>query len=107
MSDTLEKGEWHPISGRVLDYINSFNIDELLILKNSINKIKHESGCSDKVTDVCMGTLDRIINGEPVSDLYLLGLAWFLMEIVMLQDQLLEEEENEYIPTIDITARTH
>jgi hypothetical protein len=30
---------------------------------------------------VCMGTIDRLVTGQPVSDRYLLGLAWTILHL--------------------------
>lgn len=35
----------------------------------------------NRTAQVCAGTLRRLLNGEPVSDRYLLGLAWTLREM--------------------------
>jgi len=33
----------------------------------------------NRLAEICMGTIDRLAKGEPVSDRYLLGLAWTIL----------------------------
>lgn len=35
-----------------------------------------------RLAQVCLGTLERLEKGQPVSDRYLLGLCWFLKEML-------------------------
>jgi hypothetical protein len=36
---------------------------------------------SNRMAEICLGTINRIKHKQPVSDRYLLGLAWFLKEM--------------------------
>ena len=42
----------------------------------------------NKTAELCLSTYNRIQKGEPISDRYVLGLAWFVKELV-------EAEEDE------------
>jgi len=35
----------------------------------------------NRLAETCMGTIDRLAKGEPVSDRYLLGLAWTILKL--------------------------
>lgn len=71
----LKPSEPHPASYSALKYVseklNSFTIEAF-------------ASCaieSNRLAEVCIGTINRLKAGEPVSDRYLLGLAWALREM--------------------------
>jgi len=74
----LRDGEAHPCASSagsfIRDYIFKQNT-KIFILLESMNSC---SLSGNVLAEVCGETLRRILNGEPVSDRYLLGLAWFL-----------------------------
>ena len=77
--DELETGEAHPCSWTALEYIK----------KNLTARIK-DAIYSNALTDnrtaiICAGTLARLEKGDKVSDRYIMGLAWFIYEL--LQDR--------------------
>lgn len=79
-NDTLEISEAHPASYRAMKYIKS-----LLLTGDAQRLLESFASCSmsdNRLAQVCYGTLKRIINNEPVSDRYLLGLAWIIREIM-------------------------
>ena len=34
----------------------------------------------NRLAEICLGTIERLEKGQPVSDRYLLGLCWFLKQ---------------------------
>jgi hypothetical protein len=74
MSDELKVGETHPSSQIAYDYIMK-NCGDMYILMESLSSCAIEGNRS---AEVCAGTLSRLLRREPVSDRYLMGLAWFL-----------------------------
>jgi hypothetical protein len=74
MSDTLEKDEPHPAAAEAMRYLKSLGRAELRAW------LEASSSCSigrqNRTAEVGAGTLRRILAGEPVSDRYLLGVAW-------------------------------
>lgn len=69
----LKFGEVHPSAIGALDYIRSIPTSDILRIREAL------ASCSlsgNRMAEVCGGTLDRLLNGEPVSDRYVLGLAW-------------------------------
>ena len=72
---TLEKGELHPMTSNALDYIkqNMTFMDLESIASNALS--------GNRTANICFGTYKRLEQGEPVSDRYLLGLAWFIKEL--------------------------
>ena len=78
LEDTLEIGEPHPIAGSAFDWIKkNFNVIELMSL---VEPFASTAMSGNRLAEICLGTLNRILANEPVSDRYVLGLAWFLRE---------------------------
>lgn len=71
--ETLKPKEPHPASASAINYIKSINIDRLFQYLESFSSCAIEN---NRLAEICYGTLNRILNNEPVSDRYLLGLAW-------------------------------
>ena len=70
--DELEQGEPHPASDMAMAYVT-----------NNLNRTTTEALAScaiegNRLSEICMGTINRLKKGEPVSDRYLLGLAFAL-----------------------------
>jgi hypothetical protein len=76
--DTLEPGEFHPATNIALDYILTIPYHELKILQESFSSCAIEG---NRLAEICAGTLRRLLHGEPVSDRYLMGLAWAITKI--------------------------
>jgi hypothetical protein len=78
MNDTLEPNEPHPSFSSALTYLNSFNLDKLLMYLSAFSSCAIEG---NRLGEICAGTLDRFLKKEPISDRYLLGLVWAIKEI--------------------------
>ena len=74
---TLELGEAHPCAYSAHTYINSLGAAKLMVMQESFASCAIEG---NRFAEVCGETLHRLMTGEPVSDRYLLGLAWALKE---------------------------
>lgn len=72
-NDTLETGEPHPSSENAMRYILSIPPDRLMKYLEALSSTAIEG---NRLGEICSGTLNRLIKSEPVSDRYLLGLAW-------------------------------
>ena len=77
-SDTLTPGEVplmaHEANRLVTGYLI---IHDVFILKEAM------ASCAlsgNRTAEICLGTLNRLLNNEPVSDRYLMGLALFLLD---------------------------
>lgn len=76
---TLKLGEPHPSAQSALDYVRSLPFPKLMLLQGAL------SSCAlaeMRFAEVCSETLRRVLAGEPVSDRYVLGLAWATRGIV-------------------------
>lgn len=75
---TLKVGEPHPSSLNALTWIKSLPIEQLFQWQNAF------SSCAisgNRLAEVCSETLSRLMEGRPISDRYLLGLAWSLRDL--------------------------
>ena len=75
---TLNIGEPHPSSPAAFAYVKAQILKNPLLIE-SISSV----GLSDdnRLAEICGHTLARIINGQPISDRYLLGLAWMIKSL--------------------------
>lgn len=83
MSDPTELGstEFHPAARSAYRWLKGFmvtNTEEYTRTKFAL-RMAAESG--NRQAEVCMGTIDRLAAGQPVSDRYLLGLAWTILQV--------------------------
>jgi hypothetical protein len=67
---SLKPSDPHPVVNSAKKYILGFDTVELLEWFDSARR-------SEAVV-VCQESFKRLVSGKPVSDRYLLGLAWFL-----------------------------
>jgi len=74
---TLKPGEPHPCASYALEYIRKLSWNELAILQESLSSCAIEG---NRLAEVCGGTLRRLMNHEPVSDRYVLALAWMVRD---------------------------
>jgi len=74
---TLLTGEPHPAALEALDFVRSLPLEELMKWHGAFASCAIES---NRLAEVCSGTLNRLINKKPVSDRYVLGLAWTIRE---------------------------
>ncbi len=71
----LNVGERHPSTSSAIQYVFEKIHDPLLLEALASCAIEN-----NRIAEVCLGTINRIKNKQPISDRYLLGLAWFLKE---------------------------
>ena len=75
---TLKENEYHPSADSAMQYIK-----QLMVSNPTDWIVIHESIAStalsgNRLSEILLSTIERLNNGLPVSDRYLLGLAWFL-----------------------------
>lgn len=79
MSDSLELGEDHPSSHIAYGFIQEYlakNKSLLIMEALASNAIE-----GNRLAEIALGTLERLLDKKPVSDRYLMGLAWLLWEM--------------------------
>lgn len=90
---TLAIGEVHPASHNAYAYLKVHLTNPFWF--SVIRESMASSALSgNRLAEVCWETLRRFESGEPVSDRYLLGLAWFIRDLNDLKTQ---EEEKKLI----------
>jgi len=70
---TLQQGSFHPAAESAIRYIKGLAPLDLLMYQDTFASL---SISGNKLAEICCNTLERIIKGDPISDRYLLGLAW-------------------------------
>lgn len=75
MRGELGIGEPHPAAFEAKSYIQSLGAEKLLKYREAFASCAIES---NRLGEICGETLNRMMNGLPVSDRYVLGLAWSL-----------------------------
>jgi hypothetical protein len=89
--DTLNIGEPHPAAVDAMKFVGAHTIRELMELQEVF------ASCAltgeSRLAEVCGGTVARLINGDMVSDRYLLGLAWALRDMKDADNQNEAEQE--------------
>ena len=78
----LDLGEPHPMAYESQQYISNISADRLLRYAESYASCAMSG---NRMAEICGATLSRLLRSEPVSDRYILGLAWSLM--LMEKDQ--------------------
>lgn len=77
---TIREGEYHPAAREALSFVTKMmysNPKQWFIIRESIASTAL-SGV--RLSEILNSTLDRIEKGAPVSDRYVLGLAWFIKD---------------------------
>lgn len=78
---TIPETEHHPAADEAMFWLKQFMVNkplEYLQIKESIYSMALSG---NKMANYCVGTIERLAAGEPVSDRYLLGLAWTVRSI--------------------------
>lgn len=84
----LKRGEPHPAAHSALMFVRSLPDIGLWMEGFASNALE-----GDRLCEVCSETLDRVLTGAPVSDRYVLGLAWTLRATVDTQGVLFDRRE--------------
>jgi len=73
MNGELLPKEPHPAASSALEYLSSLGLQKLFEYQEAFASCAIES---NRLAEICSETLRRVLNREPLSDRYLLGLAW-------------------------------
>lgn len=68
----------HPSADDAMSWLKNFMVTrpgQYMIIKESIYSTALSG---NELANYCVGTIERLAAGEPVSDRYLLGLAWLV-----------------------------
>lgn len=70
---TLNAGEYHPAANSAAAWIRSRSVADLMMWQEAFASCAIDG---NRLADICGETLRRFLAGEPVSDRYIIGLAW-------------------------------
>ena len=70
---TLNEKEPHPSAYSAMAYVKGLGFAKLTTYLEAFSSCAIEG---NRLGEICSTTLDRLLKGEPVSDRYILGLAW-------------------------------
>lgn len=88
---TLSPIEHHPAADGAYAWLKGYMVQHSAKYLMAKEALASTALSGNRQAEVCMGTLDRMAKGEPVSDRYLLGLAWTLMRMHYANDMELTE----------------
>ena len=75
---TLLPNEPHPMGYEALEYIRAIPVTRLFTYRESMASCAIEN---NRTSEICLGTLNRVLEGRPISDRYVMGLMIFLMKL--------------------------
>lgn len=75
----LELGEYHPSANSAMAWYKQWSLNSVRYMMTK-EALASTALSGNRLSEICLGTMRRLENGEPVSDRYLLGLCWFLRE---------------------------
>jgi hypothetical protein len=90
--DTLKEGEPHPSSRSAFVWFHENIVKDPIRYIQIVEAISSTALSGNRLAQICYGTLQRLDKGEPVSDRYLLGLCWFMRDIM--DNEKPQEEES-------------
>lgn len=76
--DSLDAGEPHPMASAALSYV----VTNLKYKPMLVEALASAALSGNRCAQICMGTYSRLQKADPVSDRYILGLAWMVKELV-------------------------
>lgn len=80
-NSTIAEGAYHPAADSAMAWLKGYMVQhsrEYLMHKEALAST---ALAGNRLAEICLGTIDRLAKGEPVSDRYLLGLAWTIMKL--------------------------
>ena len=72
---TIKKDEYHPAADNALNWMRD-RIDKFPVWVEVFTLTRE-----NRLSQICLETLERLMNDQPVSDRYLLGLVWVLKDL--------------------------
>lgn len=87
---TLKLGEIHPASHGAMTFVKEYMMNDMHRLFQIRESFASCALSGNRLAAICGETLSRILDGKPVSDRYLLGLAWTL-------NTMDEEDKKKYV----------
>ena len=80
--NTLKEGEAHPSAHNAFVWLLEFMAREPIAYVQIRESLASTALSGNRVASICSHTLDRLEKNQPVSDRYLLGVAWFIRDMI-------------------------
>lgn len=83
MSDVSEIkiDEFHPAARQAYRWLKGFMISNQEDYLRYRTAIEIAAASHNRQAEICLGTIERLKNSQPVSDRYLLGLCWTILSL--------------------------
>ena len=94
---TLKLGEPHPAAIDALRYVKELGFMRQSTIMESLSNCAIEG---NRLAEVCGETLRRVLNSEPVSDRYVLGLAWIICAMDTSKNAQVDARREDAPPTV-------
>jgi len=75
---TIKDGEYHPSADGAMIYIKELSFKERMMATEALASTALSG---NRLAEICLETMNRLDEGKPVSDRYVLGLAWALRDL--------------------------
>lgn len=77
----IKDGEFHPAARSAYRWLKGFMVTNPTDYLRYKEALASTALSGNRQAEICMGTIERLRNGQPVSDRYLLGLAWTILHL--------------------------
>lgn len=83
MTDPSEIGpeEHHPAANAAYRWLKGFMVSNAKVYAEYRDLLAIAAAAGNRQAQICTGTIKRLQAGQPVSDRYLLGLAWTILHM--------------------------
>ncbi len=76
---TIGPDEHHPAADGAYRWLKGYMVVDPVRYLRHKEALASTALSGNRQAEICVGTIDRLTKGEPVSDRYILGLAWTIM----------------------------
>lgn len=80
-SSDIQADEFHPAARSAYRWLKGFMVTNPEDYLRSKEALANAAMAGNRQAIICMGTLERLATSQPVSDRYLLGLAWTILRL--------------------------
>ena len=77
----LKEGEPHPSAHAAYLWFHQSVVDDPIRYIHLKEAISSTALSGNRLAQICYGTMNRLEEGQPVSDRYLLGLVWYMRDL--------------------------
>jgi len=82
----IKANEFHPAARQAYRWLKGFMITNTADYSRYRTALEIAAASHNRQAEICMGTINRLKAGQPVSDRYLLGLCWTILSLYQKDD---------------------